>query len=121
MGDNGFMRITKVSIPRRHLLMRFVSVDKDGTYKKIGDEKMLFSTMTYTRLMISSTSGFKLASAVTTAVRYSAVRRQFQMQRTSFGSDMESPSMPNSEVKSQLDNLIQSSKRTETQVIDYLS
>lgn len=119
--DNGFMRITSVKIPRRHLFMRFVNVDKDGTYKKVGDEKMLFSTMTYTRLMISSTSGFKLASACTTAIRYSAVRRQFQMQRTSFGSDMESPAMPNSEVKSQLDNLIRSSKRTESQVIDYIS
>jgi acyl-CoA oxidase len=119
--DNGFMRITNVKIPRRNLLMRFVHVDKDGTYKKIGDQKMLFSTMTYTRLMISMTSGFKLATACTTAIRYSAVRRQFQMQRTSFGSDMEGPDMPNSEVKSQLDHLIRPSKRTETQVLDYLS
>mmetsp|Transcript_34502 Transcript_34502/g.99010 ORF Transcript_34502/g.99010 Transcript_34502/m.99010 type:complete len:720 (-) Transcript_34502:62-2221(-) len=119
--DNGFMRITNVKIPRRNLLMRFVNVDKDGTYSKVGDEKMLFSTMTYTRLMISSTSGFKLASACTTAVRYSAVRRQFQMQRTNFGSDMESPEMPQSEVKSQLDLLIKPAKRTETQVLDYLS
>jgi len=119
--DNGFMRITNVTIPRRHLLMRFVSVDKNGTYSKIGDEKMLFSTMTYTRLMISNTSGFKLATACTTAVRYSAVRRQFQMQRTNFGSDLESPQMPNSEVKSQLDLLIGPSKRTEAQVLDYMS
>eukprot|EP00933_Yihiella_yeosuensis_P039101 TRINITY_DN33051_c0_g1_i1.p1 TRINITY_DN33051_c0_g1~~TRINITY_DN33051_c0_g1_i1.p1 ORF type:complete len:717 (+),score=153.10 TRINITY_DN33051_c0_g1_i1:147-2297(+) len=119
--DNGFMRITDVKIPRRNLLMRFVSVDKDGNYKKIGDEKMLFSTMTYTRLMISSSSGFKLASACTTAIRYSAVRRQFQMQRTGFGSDMESPDMPNSEVKSALDHLIKPSKRTEAQVLDYMS
>jgi len=119
--DNGFMRITDVKIPRRHLLMKFVSVDKEGNYKKIGDEKMLFSTMTYTRLMISSSSGFKLASACTTAVRYSAVRRQFAMHRTGFGSDMESPEMPNSEVKSQLDNIIMPSKRSEAQVIDYVS
>eukprot|EP00928_Gymnodinium_smaydae_P045489 TRINITY_DN30319_c0_g1_i1.p1 TRINITY_DN30319_c0_g1~~TRINITY_DN30319_c0_g1_i1.p1 ORF type:complete len:750 (-),score=164.00 TRINITY_DN30319_c0_g1_i1:65-2242(-) len=121
--DNGFMRITDVTIPRRNLLMRFVSVDKDGNYKKIGDEKMLFSTMTYTRLMISSSSGFKLATACTTAVRYSAVRRQFQMQRTGFGSDMDNPDsdMPQSEVKSQLDLLIKPSKRTEAQVIDYAS
>merc|ERR1719217_1722343 len=104
--DNGFMRCTHVQIPRRNLLMRFVSVDAAGTYTKVGDEKMLFSTMTYTRLMISSSSGFKLASACTTAVRYSAVRRQFQMQRSNFGSDLESPNMPNSEVKSQLDNII---------------
>merc|ERR1719162_616668 len=108
--DNGFMRISHVKIPRRHLLMRFVHVDKDGTYKKIGDEKMLFSTMTYTRLMISSTSGFKLASAVTTAIRYSAVRRQFQMQRIHFGSEPDANAdMKVSEVQSQLDNLVRSS------------
>lgn len=119
--DNGFMRITNVNIPRRHLLMKYVIVEKDGSYRKVGDEKMLFSTMTYTRMMISSAAGFKLASAVTTAVRYSAVRRQFQMQRTNFGTDMEGPDMPQSEVKSQLDNLIKPAKRTEAQVLDYSS
>merc|ERR1711862_1077758 len=84
-----------------------------------GDEKMLFSTMTYTRLMISSTSGFKLATTCTTAVRYSAVRAQFQMARTHFGSDIES--LVTSEAKSQLDLLMKPAKRTETRVLDYVS
>ena len=87
--DNGGMRLTHVKIPRRNLLMRFVRVSETGEYKKIGNEKMLFGTMTYTRMMISKGCGLNLAKAVTTGVRYSAVRRQFQMQRVVLGGDIE--------------------------------
>jgi len=127
--DNGAMRISNVKIPRRNLLMRFVVVDKDGTYRKVGDDKMLFGTMTYTRLKISSMSGFNLAKACTTAVRYSAVRRQFQMQRVVLGADIEkadenndlmSASTPQSP-QDQLSNLVKPSKRSESQVLDYSS
>ncbi len=78
-----------MKIPRRNLLMRFVSVSETGEYKKMGDQRMLFGTMTYTRCMISKGCGVNLAKAVTTAVRYSAVRRQFQMQRVVVGEDID--------------------------------
>jgi acyl-CoA oxidase len=71
--DNGGMRITNVIIPRRHLLMKYVQVSKEGVYTKLGNQKMLFGTMTYTRLRISTGAGLNLAKACTTAVRYSAV------------------------------------------------
>mmetsp|Transcript_92191 Transcript_92191/g.282185 ORF Transcript_92191/g.282185 Transcript_92191/m.282185 type:complete len:728 (-) Transcript_92191:320-2503(-) len=124
--DNGGMRITNVTIPRRNLLMRFVSVDREGNYKKIGDDKMLFGTMTYTRLKISSMSGFNLAKACTTATRYSAVRRQFQMQRVLLGSDLEVADAGESaegvlNAQEQLNNLVKPSKRAEAQVLDYSS
>jgi len=126
--DNGAMRISNVNIPRRNMLMRYVSVDTDGTYKKIGDDKMLFGTMTYTRLKISSMSGLNLAKAVTTATRYSAVRRQFQMQRVVLGSDIEkaeddlvADSMHATTPQEQLNNLVKPSKRSEAQVLDYSS
>jgi len=121
--DNGAMRISHVKIPRRNMLMRFVSVDKQGTYKKIGDDKMLFGTMTYTRLKISSMSGFNLAKACTTATRYSAVRRQFQMQRVVLGSDIERADEEDAvvSVQEQLNNLVKPSKRAEAQVLDYSS
>merc|ERR1712096_472804 len=121
--DNGGMRITNVLIPRRNLLMRYVNVDAAGNYKKVGDQKMLFGTMTYTRTLISTWSGINLAKACTTAVRYSAVRRQFAMQRVHFGEerDVLEEGGSVSEVQRQLNNLVRPSKRDETQVIDYSS
>ncbi|CAE8676796.1 unnamed protein product [Polarella glacialis] len=123
--DNGAMRITHVNIPRRNLLMKFVIVEKDGTYRKVGDDKMLFGTMTYTRLKISSGAGFNLAKAVTSTVRYSAVRRQFQMQRVVLGADIDNHLDDDEKdalaAQDQLKNLVKPSKRTEAQVLDYSS
>jgi len=120
--DNGGMKITHVVIPRRHLLMRYTSVDPEGNYKKIGDQKMLFGTMTYTRMLITTWSGLNLAKAVTTAVRYSAVRRQFAMQRVHFGESEHSVLQDSaSETQDQLDKLVRPSKRDEAQVLDYSS
>jgi len=118
--DNGGMRITNVLIPRRHLLMKYVNVDSRGTYTKLGNQKMLFGTMTYTRLKISQGAGFNLAKACTTAIRYSAVRRQFAMQRTQFGNDLEDTTDGN-QVKDQLNRLLKPAKRSESQVLDYQS
>ncbi|CAD7947183.1 unnamed protein product [Amoebophrya sp. A120] len=119
--DNGGLYITEAIIPRRNLLMKFVNVDRDGNYKKVGNQKMLFGTMTYTRLKISSSSGVHLAKAVTTAVRYSAVRRQFQMQRVQLGSDDHSANFGEENVVSQLQKITKPSKRSEAQILDYSS
>ena len=146
--DNGGMRLTNVVIPRRNLLMKYTVVEKDGTYRKIGNDKMLFGTMTYTRLKISSGSGLNLAKACTSAIRYAAVRRQFAMQRVVLGSDAvlsetndgssgdsaaeflrdhngqafsgEGP-QPKLDAKEQLDMIIKPAKRAEAQVLDYSS
>ena len=61
-----------------------VDVDVHGNYSKKGNQKLLFGTMTYTRLKISYMSGFNLAKACTTAIRYSAVRRQFELGEKDF-------------------------------------
>lgn len=63
--DNGGMQLHNVRIPRDYLLQkyvtkvtnmnameavsRYVKVDRNGTYTKVGNEKMLYATMTYTR------------------------------------------------------------------------
>lgn len=140
--DNGAMRITNVMIPRRHLLMRYVEVTPAGVYSKKGDQKMLFGTMTYTRLKIAMGTGPNLAKACTTAVRYSAVRRQFAMQRTQFGEDVsvngngETSSKNTSggtedfetgggaqlgSVRKDLARIFKPAKKTECQILDYSS
>lgn len=75
--DNGGLQLHGVRIPRRYLLSRYVSVDREGNFKKSKDQKMLYATMTYTRKTITSGAGFALARAAVIATRYSAVRRQF--------------------------------------------
>jgi acyl-CoA oxidase len=109
--DNGAMWISNVRIPRRNLLMRYVDVDVHGNYSKKGNQKLLFGTMTYTRLKISYMSGFNLAKACTTAIRYSAVRRQFELGEKDFDENV---------AQRQLGNLIRGSPK-ETQVLDYSS
>lgn len=75
--DNGCMQLQNVRIPRRNLLMRYAHVDREGNYKKVGNQRMMYGAMTFTRRQIVMSSGPALAKACTIAVRYSAVRKQF--------------------------------------------
>jgi acyl-CoA oxidase len=43
--NNGFVTFTKVRIPRDQMLMKFVSVDKEGTFSIEGDLRSLYSVM----------------------------------------------------------------------------
>lgn len=78
--DNGFCRFTRVKIPRRHMAMRFVTVDRHGQYKrlKVSDaaSKVSYITMMQVRAFIVNEASKNLAMACTVVVRYSAVRRQ---------------------------------------------
>lgn len=75
--DNGTMQLQHVRIPRRHLFMRFCSVDRQGNYTRRGDQKLMWATMTFTRKQIIMNAGAQLLRACIVATRYSAVRRQF--------------------------------------------
>ena len=70
--------------------------------------------MTYTRLRISYMSGFNLAKACTTAIRYGAVRRQFEMQQEDADPNL-------TEAQAQLGNLVRATRSKEAQVLDYSS
>lgn len=75
--DNGSLHLTNVRIPRKHLLMRFSEVARDGTYTRTGSRKLLYSTLTFTRKQIILSAGANLSRSVVIAIRYAAVRRQF--------------------------------------------
>eukprot|EP00745_Piridium_sociabile_P002094 TRINITY_DN112431_c0_g1_i1.p1 TRINITY_DN112431_c0_g1~~TRINITY_DN112431_c0_g1_i1.p1 ORF type:complete len:677 (-),score=83.83 TRINITY_DN112431_c0_g1_i1:3-2033(-) len=77
--DNGALQLKGVRIPRRHLLGRYVKVDADGRYQKVGNPKMMYGTMTYTRKQLVVGAGMSLAKACIVATRYSAVRKQFPL------------------------------------------
>ncbi len=48
--DNGYCIFKNVLIPRRAMLMRYVSVDRDGKVALQGNPKVLYSVMMFTRL-----------------------------------------------------------------------
>ncbi|MCO5608791.1 hypothetical protein L7F22_063008 [Adiantum nelumboides] len=76
--DNGYLRLESVCIPRMNMLMRMSEVTKEGRYKKTAvPPQILYGAMVTAREIIISEAAINLSRAVTIAVRYSAVRRQF--------------------------------------------
>lgn len=76
--DNGFLRFDSVCIPRKNMLMRISEVTNEGKYKKSDiPPQILYGAMVTAREIIISEAAINLSRAVTIAVRYSAVRRQF--------------------------------------------
>jgi acyl-CoA oxidase len=66
-------------IPYSAMLSRYASVDPDtGAYRKPEQPALVYGSLTYVRANIVHHARLVLARAVTVAVRYTAVRRQFQ-------------------------------------------
>ncbi|EFJ35164.1 hypothetical protein SELMODRAFT_438464 [Selaginella moellendorffii] len=76
--DNGLLRFDQVRIPRNNMLMKLAKVTKEGKYISSDVPKQLaYGAMVYVRQSIVSDASVYLSRAVTIAVRYSCVRRQF--------------------------------------------
>ncbi|CAF0936129.1 unnamed protein product [Rotaria sp. Silwood1] len=78
VGDNGYLRLTNVRIPRNHMLMKLANVDEHGNFHRLGDPRLLYGAMLATRVSLCAFFSILLGRAVTIAIRYSAVRRQGQ-------------------------------------------
>ncbi|KAL4919229.1 acyl-CoA dehydrogenase/oxidase [Aspergillus aurantiobrunneus] len=77
--DNAYMLFDNFRIPHSAMLSRYSRVDPDsGIYKKPEQSAVVYGTLTYMRSKIIQHAGLVLARAVTVAVRYTTVRRQFQ-------------------------------------------
>lgn len=77
--DNGFLLFNQFKIPHVNMLARFASVDKStNEYVRPASPSLMYGTMTWVRSNIVLQAGGVLARGVTVAVRYCAVRRQFQ-------------------------------------------
>ena len=90
--DNGRLAFNQVRVPRDALLDRYGSVGEDGTYTSpIDNETRRFFTMLGTlvqgRVSISGAAVSATKSALTIAIRYALVRRQFKAP----GTDREVP------------------------------
>ncbi|XP_022795234.1 peroxisomal acyl-coenzyme A oxidase 1-like [Stylophora pistillata] len=74
--DNGYLMFDHVRIPLDQMLMGLAKLSPDGTFTKPANSKLLYGTMSYTRVAIVGDSFWGLSQAITIATRYSAVRRQ---------------------------------------------
>ena len=80
--DNGFMMFKNVRIPYDNLLDKFSSIDAQGDFQspiKSAGKRFAFmmGALGGGRLMITKYSVIMLTNALTVAIRYAAVRRQF--------------------------------------------
>jgi acyl-CoA oxidase len=73
--SNGWCSFDNVRIPRNQMLMRFVSVDEEGSFSIEGDTRILYAVMMNIRMQLIDHAGIALAKGLTIGIRYSAVRR----------------------------------------------
>lgn len=76
--NNGWCTFDNVRIPRDQMLMRYTQVEKDGTFSIAGDVRALYSIMMDIRVQLVGHSNDYLERALTIALRYSVIRRQFK-------------------------------------------
>jgi len=53
--DNGYLVLNNVKIPRMNMLMKYVSISREGEMEIHGNPKMIFSIMLRTRVGIINT------------------------------------------------------------------
>ncbi|RMZ84629.1 hypothetical protein DV737_g1220, partial [Chaetothyriales sp. CBS 132003] len=76
--DNGYMLFNRFRAPHSALLSRYSGVDADsGTYIKPRNPAVVYGSLTFVRAQIIMHARLVLARAVTVAVRYLSIRRQF--------------------------------------------
>lgn len=76
--NNGWCTFDNVRIPRDQMLMRFAKVDRNGRFSIQGDYRMMYMAMSSIRNYLTKHSADMLSRALTIALRYSVVRRQFK-------------------------------------------
>ena len=75
--DNGYMLFNHFRVPRNALLAKYSNVDEQGKYTKPQNPATVYGSMTYARAILIGQARLVLARAVTVAVRYTLIRRQF--------------------------------------------
>jgi len=77
--DNGYMLFDQFRIPHSAFLSRYSKVDPEtGAYTKPVNTAVVYGSLTYVRAKIIMHARLVLARAVTVAVRYLSIRRQFR-------------------------------------------
>ncbi|WOO77293.1 Acyl-coenzyme A oxidase 2 [Vanrija pseudolonga] len=75
--DNGYIQFTFVRIPRAHMLMKHTQVSRDGVVTEPPLAQLTYGALLGGRTAMVADSSNTTKKALTIAVRYAAVRRQF--------------------------------------------
>lgn len=75
--DNGWIQFTHCRVPRSYLLMRFTQVDRQGRVTEPPIAQLAYGALVFVRTSIIRESAETCKKALTIAMRYSCVRRQF--------------------------------------------
>ncbi|KAL4862474.1 hypothetical protein BDV12DRAFT_43134 [Aspergillus spectabilis] len=90
--DNAYMLFNNFRIPHSAMLSRYFRVDPStGLYTKPEQSAVVYGTLTFMRSKMIQHARLVLARAVTVAVRYTTVRRQFQDRDSTDPSSSELP------------------------------
>ncbi|KAI3623595.1 acyl-CoA oxidase [Malassezia furfur] len=76
--DNGYIQFSYVRIPRAYMLMRYSQVTRDGQVFEPPLQQLTYGALLQGRTLMVNDSGNIGKKALTIAVRYAAVRRQFK-------------------------------------------
>lgn len=74
MKDNGYLGFTHFRIPRENMLMKYTSLSRDGTFKTIGNPKILYSVLLNTRILLLNEAYWTMVASLTIGIRYAIVR-----------------------------------------------
>ncbi|KAI9360642.1 acyl-CoA dehydrogenase/oxidase C-terminal [Pilaira anomala] len=75
--DNGYIQFTNVRIPRGYMLMKHAKVSRSGAVKEPKLQQLTYGALLQGRVAMVVDSGNVSKKALTIAIRYAAVRRQF--------------------------------------------
>lgn len=75
--DNGWIQFTHVRIPRTNMLMKYTKVTRDGKLTEPPMAQLAYGALIFGRVSIIRESAECAKKAVTIAIRYGCVRRQF--------------------------------------------
>ncbi|KAH8552923.1 acyl-CoA dehydrogenase/oxidase C-terminal [Umbelopsis sp. PMI_123] len=75
--DNGWITFTNVRIPRSYMLMKHTKVSRSGQVKEPKLQQLTYGALLQGRAAMVVDSGNVAKKALTIAIRYAAVRRQF--------------------------------------------
>jgi len=77
--DNGYMLFDHFRVPRSAMLSRYAEVSNEtGAFVRTGHPAVVYGSLTFVRGQIIMHARLVLARAVTVAVRYCSIRRQFK-------------------------------------------
>ena len=76
--DNGYIQFTHVRVPRAFMLMRYTQVTREGEVFEPPLAQLTYGALLTGRTMMVADSANSAKKALTIAIRYAAVRRQFK-------------------------------------------